>query len=212
MKKLLVVLICLLAVFAVVSCKHEPEPVDPPAPEPEPQIPAEEGKTYYRLTATRMAKRFAFMYSGDEGLEIVPEIGDTLEITYRTNHEVTRFYLRDALETVAFAKKVVIDSYVSDPDEDGWITFTFVYPETPAEGAYLDGAVSGFLLELANYDTGLFEVGDYLDVKEIRFNGEWLPIEPADEEDGRSNAGVWNRAIDDSNTDHTIPTLVVKPL
>ena len=37
-------------------------------------------------------------------------------------------------------------------------------------------------------------------------------MEPADEEDGRSNAGVWNRAIDDSNTDHTIPTLIVKAL
>ena len=209
MRKLLVVLLCLLAVFAIVSCKHEPDPVDPPAPGP---LTPEEGKTYYRLTATRAAKRFAFMYSGEDGLEINPKIGDTLVVTYRTNHEVTTLYLRDALESVAFAKKEDIDAYVSAPDAEGWITFTFTYPEEPKEGTYIDGSVSGFLLELANYKTGVFEVGDYLDIKGIWLNDEWLTIEPADEETGRSNQGVWNRAIDDSNTDHTIPTLEVKEL
>ena len=119
MRKLLVVLLCLLAVFAIVSCKHEPDPVDPPAPGP---LTPEEGKTYYRLTATRAAKRFAFMYSGEDGLEINPKIGDTLVVTYRTNHEVTTLYLRDALESVAFAKKVDIDAYVSEPDAEGWIS------------------------------------------------------------------------------------------
>ena len=210
MRKLLVVLLCLLAVFTIVSCKHEPDPVDPPAPGP---LTPEEGKTYYRLTATRAAKRFAFMYSGDVRLEINPKIGDTLVVKYRTNHEVTTLYLRDSLESVAFAKKVDIDEYITEPDEDGWITFTFTYPETPAEGSYRDDdSVSGFLLELANYKTGAFDVGDYLDIKGIWFSGEWLTIEAADEDTGRSEEGVWNRAIDDSNKDHTIPTLEVKAL
>ena len=210
MKKFLLVLLCLLAVFAIVSCKHEPEPVDPPAPAP---LTPEEGKTYYRLTATREAKRFAFMYSGDEGLEINPKIGDTLVVKYRTNHEVATLYLRSGDELAEFAYKYDISPYISEPDADGWITFTFTYPETPAvSGSYNeDGSVSGFLLELANY-SAKFAVNDYLDIKGIWFNGEWLTIEPADEETGRSNQGVWNRAIDDSNKDHTIPTLEVKAL
>jgi len=208
MRKGFVFLLCLLMVITIVACKNGPEKGG--------ELEPEEGETFYRLTATREAKRFAFCYSGDAGLFINPEAGDELTVIYRTNHAVTHMYLRDAAGELNFANKETIDDYVSDADEDGWITFTFVFPETGPYGE--DGSVSGFLFELANYESGShedgkgkFAVGDYLDILEIRFNNEWLPIEAAGK-DGRSNQGVWNRALDDSNTDHTIPTLEVEKL
>ena len=161
---------------------------------------------YYRLTATRSAKRFALKYIGGEVEGAInPVAGDVLTFKYRTNHKVTHLYLHDYAYAVEFAKKTAIDSYITEADEDGWITFTFTYPE----GA----KVSGIYLQLTNYvdgahdeGKGKFAVDDYLDIKDLTFKGEKLTIEPAGET-GQSDHGVWNWAIDDSNTDHTIPTL-----
>jgi uncharacterized repeat protein (TIGR02543 family) len=173
---------------------------------------------YYRLTATRGAKRFALQYIGDNGIEegINPKAGDTLTLKYRSNHPVTRFYLRDEEENVKFLYKYDIkekDDYVSEPDEDGWITFTFVYPETPSSGSYDEdeGTVPGFRIEFANYTDGThaegkgpFETGDYLDIMDLSFNGTKLTIDPADASNNyQSVHGVWNA----TNTDHTRPTL-----
>ena len=60
--------------------------------------------------------------------------------------------------------------------------------------------------EVHDEKKGKFAVGDYLDIKDLTFNEVELTIDPAGE-DGKSDHGVWNWAIDDSNTDHTIPTL-----
>ena len=214
MKKTFVILLCLLAVFAIVSCKQDPKDSE------------SKGETFYRLTATRTAKRFALQYAGDSGLEINPKEGDVLSLKYRSNHPVTHLYLRDDAGKIDFLNKYAIDDeddpYVSQPDNDGWITLTFKYPEEPKSGEYgEDGTVCGFRLELTNYlkpetgshDQGIgkFVVGDYLDIKDLTFNGKELTIEAAGA-DGQSDQGVWNMAIDDSNTDHTIPTLEVKTI
>lgn len=72
------------------------------------------------------------------------------------------------------------------------------------------GSLDGIRLELANYEDGSHEDGkgkfradDYLDIKDLAFNGEELEIDES--EDGQSDHGVWNN----TNTDHTLPTLEV---
>lgn len=214
MKKLFVLLLCLLAVFVIVSCKSEPasEPGGDTTPKPTDED-VLSGKAYYRLTATTQAKRFTFLYEDFE-----PKAGDVLTVTYRTQygaeHPVTMLYLRDGDEKIVFLYKYDIlaegDPYVSAADEDGWIKLTFTYPEAPAEGSYDpdEGTVPGFKIELVNYDQK-FQVDEYLEIKELSFNGQKLAIDgpetiEAAEKGFQSDHGVWNR---DTNTDQTDPVL-----
>ena len=167
---------------------------------------------YYKLTATRAAKRFGIKYAGGEGEGAInPVAGDVLTFKYRTNHAVTHLYLHDYAYSTQFAKKTDITPYISAADEDGWITFTFTYPE----GAN----ATGIYLQLTNYTEGThdekkgpFAIGDYLEIKDLTFKGAELTIDPADEETGRSDHGVWNESIaEGGNTDHTIPSLEMVP-
>ncbi len=195
MKKLLVLLLCFLAVFTIVSCNQEPEE----------QSNGNGGGSssgmYYHLVATREAKRFSFMFA-----DLAPEAGDELTFEYRSDHPVTHLYLRDASGTGSISK-VLIDDYISEPDSDGWISFSFTFDE----------AFDGILLELANYTEGShddgegkFQPDDYLDIKNIALSGEELEIEEADEDNNyQSTHGVWNRA---ENQDQVKPTLEIKYL
>lgn len=217
MKKLFVLFLCILAVFAIVSCKSEPKQDNAVEPEGDstPKPTDEDvlaGKAYYRLTATAQAKRFSFSYSEDEEKnDITPKAGDVLSITYRSEHPVTYLYLRNSGEVKFLYKYEILtenDPYVSAADEDGWITLTYTYPEAPLEGAYdeTDGTVSGILLEIANYDQK-FQVDDYLEIKELTFNNQKLIIEgPETEKEAagyQSDHGIWNRG----NGDQTDPVL-----
>ena len=194
MKRILILLLCFLALFAIVACKEEPEE------QANGNGSGSSSGMYYHLVATETAKRFGFRYSD---LEIGP--GDELTFKYRSDHPVTHLYLRDAGGSVGVSKKV-IDEYISEADSDGWISFSFEF----------DQALDGIRLELANYLTpetgahdegvGKFEPGDYLDIMDLAINGEILEIGEA--EDGQSNAGVWNN----TNTDHVHPTLEIKYL
>ena len=213
MKKILVILLCLLGVFAIISCKNEPKHDDKPTGEPTEQD-ILSGKAYYLLTATREAKRFALQYSDeavpdDDYKGIIPKDGDTLTVKYRTDHVVDRIYLRDSSENKYLPEgasyheiKSEDDPYVSEPDEDGWITFTFEFEDIP------EGSGHGFRLEFANYNTGKFKPGQYIEIRDLMFNGERLII-AEDEETQQSLHGVWNN-MSATNTDHTLPTLEMK--
>ncbi len=156
---------------------------------------------------------------GEEGIN--PEEGDVITLKYRSSHPVTRIYLRSADDTNIFLDKYDItsedDPYVSDPDEDGWLTFTYKFPSSLFTEVIT--SFSGIKIEFANYVSGehadgkgLFAPGDYIEIKEFYFNDDLLAIEgPEDAETAKSyksDQGVWNR----DNTDHTWPVLEVKPL
>ena len=214
MKKLFVLLLCILALFAIVSCKEEPEQEVKPAGSNATEADVLAGTAYYRLTATIMAKRFTLRYADDD---IAPEQGNVLTLKYRTNHAVTHLYVRDEAgsSTNAFASKTLIDDYITGPDSDGWYTLTFTYPEMADEAAY---PAEGIRLELANYlkpetgshDEGIgkFIAGDYLDIRDLTFNGTKLTIEVAD--DGQSDHGIWNDGKEEGSSDQTNPTLEMR--
>ena len=194
MKRILVFLLCLLAVFTIVSCNQEPD-------EEQGGGGSGSGSMYYHLVATREAKRFSFLYA-----DLTPEAGDELTFEYRSDHPVTHLYLRNA-EGSGTISKVAIDDYISEADSDGWISFSFTFEE----------AFDGILLELANYTDGShddgkgkFQPDDYLDIKNFALSGEELEIEEADEDNNyQSTHGVWNRA---ENQDQVKPTLEIKYL
>ena len=220
MKKFFVLFLCILSVVIVISCKNEPvaseqAPTTPPAPKigpsDEEQAAVLAGTAYYRLTATREAKRIVGLQYADEDGAFDPEAGDVFTITYRIEHTVTRIYFRDASQNVYYPDTLSYhvplaseDPYLSAPDEDGWVTFTFTFSEMAAPH-------SGIRIEFASYpdDAGgsKFQDGEYIEIKEITFKGEKLTIEIVGEDDSyQSDHGVWNN----TNTDHTLPTLEVK--
>lgn len=220
MKKIIILLFCLLAIFAIVSCKSEPE--KEAEPEVKKEVPGTEadilaGTAFYRLTATVEAKRFSLQYLDDDEGTFDPQGGDVLTLKYRTDHAVTCFFLRDSsgntsyipAEDLATEKKYHNitssgDSYVTGPDADGWYTLTFTFSAS-------DVATSGFRVELANYNSnGKFKSGNYLDIKDLQFKGERLTIEEPDpeEDEFKSNHGIWNDGKA-TNSDQTNPTLAI---
>lgn len=218
MKRLIVLLLCLLAVFAVVSCANEPGKHQEKKPASGDKI---TGSVYFKLTATRGAKRIvALRYVGGED-GINPKEGDVLTLKYRSSHPVTRLYLRSADDATTFLDKYDIasenDPFVSGADEDGWVTFTYQFPATMFTAEIT--SFPGIKIEFANYlsgehaeGKGMFEAGDYIEIKEFYFNDDLLAIDGPEDattaKNYQSDEGVWNRP----NTDHTWPVLEVKPL
>ena len=210
MKKLFILLLCLVAVVAIISCKQDPKTEPEPAPAPKmTDQDVLDGKACYRLTATREAKRFALQYYELDG-SYDPKEGDTFSLKYRSpNRDVDRFYLRDTSQKALLpegASYHVIaesnDEYVTGPDDDGWYTLTYTF------GTYGDPML-GIRLELASYEHGKFVANDYIEIKDVKFNDELLTIEEDDETEAQqSNHGVWNN----TNTDHTLPTLAIVSL
>ena len=210
MRKLFVLLLCLVAMLAIVSCKQDPK--TEPEPTPAPKMTDEDvlnGKACYRLTATREAKRFALQYYELDG-SFDPKEGDTFSLKYRSPMRlVDRFYLRDtsqkALLPEGASNHDILtseDPYITGPDEDGWYTLTYTFL------TYAD-PMFGIRIELGSYNHGKFVANDYIEIKDVKFNNELLTIEEDEETEAQqSNHGVWNA----TNTDHTLPELSIVSL
>lgn len=209
MKKLFILLLCLMAVLAIVSCKQDPKTEPTPAPQMT-DTDVLEGRACYRLTATREAKRFALQYYETDG-SLDPKEDDTFSLKYRSpNRAVDRIYLRDSSQKVYLSSAAGSyhdilaseDSYVTGPDEDGWYTFTYTF------STYAD-PMMGIRIELGSYNHGKYVSGNYVEIKDVKFNDELLTIEEDEEtENQQSNHGVWNA----TNTDHTLPELTIVAL
>lgn len=210
MKKLFIVLLCLVAMLAIVSCKQDPK--TEPEPTPAPKMTDDdvlEGRACYRLTATRGAKRFALQYYELDG-SFDPKEGDKFSLKYRSPMRlIDRFYLRDSSQKAllpegASSHDILAseDPYVTGPDEDGWYTLTYTFL------SYAD-PMFGIRIELGSYEHGKFVAIDYIEIKDVKFNDELLTIEEDEETEAQqSNHGVWNA----TNTDHTLPELTIVSL
>ena len=128
MKKLLVVLFVLIAIFAFASCKQDPKNAEPePTPAPEP-APAGGDSTVYVLTATAASDRFQFKW--DE----VEESGEKVfTLKYKTDKTIASVTTRDPSGD-KYLNNVAIAEYITEADADGWITFSCTIPEGEHEG------------------------------------------------------------------------------
>ena len=128
MKKLLVVLFVLIAIFAFASCKQDPKNAEPePTPAPEP-APAGGDSTVYVLTATAASDRFQFKW--DE----VEESGEKVfTLKYKTDKTIASVTTRDPSGD-KYLNNAAIAEYITEADADGWITFSCTIPEGEHEG------------------------------------------------------------------------------
>lgn len=157
MKKFIVLLLCLLAVFAIASCKQEPEPTPEPAPEPAPA----EDSTVYVLTATASGDRFQFKWDAVE-----ESGGEVFTLKYKTDKTVTAVTTRDP-SGAKYIDNAAIGTYISEADADGWVTFTCTIP---------DGAHTGF--GIAFFATGIV-ADDVFRVKDIMIGEEEMTLAQA---------------------------------
>ena len=113
MKKVLVFMLCFLAVFAIVSCKNEPTPEptpDPPAPEwkaGDLVVSPGEGATYDQ--DGKFQFKMAVEYSG----------GEAIEFRMRCSDAVTKLDVREAGNGDLVFGSVIIDGS-TEKDSDGW--------------------------------------------------------------------------------------------
>lgn len=158
MKKLLVILLCLLAVFAIVSCKHEPEKSEEPAPAPAPA----DDSTVYVLTATASNDRFQFKWD-----EVEDSGNQVFTLKYKTDKTVTAVTTRDPSGD-KYINNASIAQYISEPDAAGWTTFTCTIPE---------GAHVGF--GIAFFVDGGAVANDVFKVKDIMIGDEEMELAQA---------------------------------
>lgn len=146
MKKLIVLLLCILAVFAIASCKQEPEPTPEPAPGPAPA----EDSTVYVLTATAASDRFQFKWDAVE-----ESGGEVFTLKYKTDKTVTAVTTRDPSGS-KYIDNGAIGTYISEADADGWITFTCTIPE----GTHTGFGIAFFAADIVAAD--VFRVKDIM--------------------------------------------------
>ena len=158
MKKLLVVMLCLLAVFAIVSCKHEPEKSNEPEPAPAPA----DDSTVYVLTATAAGDRFQFKWDAveDSGNQV-------FTLKYKTDKAITSVTTRDP-SGAKYMDNASITPYISEADDAGWITFTCTIPE---------GAHTGF--GIAFFVSGGVVADEVFKVKDIMIGDEEMELAQA---------------------------------
>lgn len=149
MKKLFVIMLCLLAVFAIISCKQEPEPTPEPA----------EDSTVYVLTATASGDRFQFKWDAVE-----ESGGEVFTLKYKTDKTVTAVTTRDPSGS-KYIDNAAIGTYISEADDAGWVTFTFTIPE---------GTHTGF--GIAFFVEGSVTAGEVFKVKDIMLGDEEMTL------------------------------------
>ena len=153
-----------------------------------------EPEEYTRLTITvadackRMDLRYNAGYAD-------PMPGDVLTFKYRTNMAIDDVCLREA---AASSWKMIywghLNSYISEADEDGWITFEYTFTRQTMEATPKDvpQPLEGFRIEFG-IDGGetKFAVDDYMDFYGLSLNGQPLAIVGTGEKDGSSGHGPY---------------------
>ena len=165
MKKIFVLLLCLMAVFAIVSCKQEPEKGGEPTPAPA------DDSTVFILTATAAGDRFQFKWDSVE-----ESGGEVFTLKYKTDKVISEVTVRDpSAGDVKYVNCASISDYISEADANGWVTFTFTIPE----GAHT-GLGIAFFTSVANGD--VFKIKDIMigeDEMVLAQENSWAGCSPA---------------------------------
>ena len=157
MKKVFILMLCLLAVFAIVSCKHEPEKSNEPEPAP---APVDDDATVYVLTATAAGDRFQFKWDS-----FVIEGGEVVTFQFQCEKALSTYTTRSIAPDEKYASSV---SY-SGEAENGWYTFTYTIPEGKT--------ATGFGVSL--FVSGGVVIGDVMKIKNITIDDEEMTLEQA---------------------------------
>ena len=118
-----------------------------------------------------------------------PMPGDVLTFKYRSNTTIADVVLREAAAT---NWKMIywghLSDFISEPDADGWITFTYTFSDKTDEKTPQDvpQPLGGFRLEFGKGSGGetYFSAGDYIEIKDLTFKGESLFIAGTSDKSG----------------------------
>ena len=121
-----------------------------------------EAPVVYSLTSTKADKRFQFKWDSVESSG-----GKVFTLKYKSANPIGTFTARDP-SAGKYADGTAVTEYVSEPDGEDWITFSFTIPE---------GEHTGFGLAL--YETEAAAIGDILYIKDIYLGGEPLTLAQA---------------------------------
>ena len=175
MKKLLVVLLCMLALFAVASCKNDPTPTPTPEPTPTPDPPAPSWETgtlvvkpAEECTYSQTGKfqfKLALKFNEDEPIEMLMKVCD----------DITTITIRDGSANTEFITKVPVDEF--EKTDDGWLII-----KIPAEKVI--PAVSPCLsLGITTYLPDDTRANCFVAIKDMKINDEAVDfLEYADED------------------------------
>lgn len=120
MRKLLVVLLCMMALFAVVSCKNNPEPT--PTPTPEPPTPTPEPEWESGTLVVRPAEECSFSQTGKFQFQMALDYNEfePIELLMYCSDEVTAVTIRQAGDgDQRFIPDTPIDNF--ETTDDGWL-------------------------------------------------------------------------------------------
>ena len=173
-RNFLIVLLAVLMVFAFASCNNNPEPKK------------ETGKIY-KLTATtgrdsswNGADKFILHFSGTE-LETGLEDGDVFSFMFRSTRDFSQYSVRNS--KCAWEYEQTFESseggnLLLEEGEDGWTTVTYTFSTSPHNGSKTapdynnPDHIGDFRFDLR----GSIIVGDYVEIKEVTFNGYDLAL------------------------------------
>lgn len=169
MKKLLLFLICILMAFIVVSCKADPKQNDKSSQEPE------DDATVYVLTATTSSDRFQIKWD-----ELADSGGKDFVLKYKSDKAVSQVTTRDPSTSDKYVNCASVSDYASEPDEYGWITFTFPIPEGSHTGFGVAFFVSGSVVEGDVFKIKAIALSDNEEDVELALGSEnsWLGCAP----------------------------------
>lgn len=199
LRNFIIVLLAIFMVFALASCKNEPEV---PPHEDEEEEPIYSESVIYKLTATKgrnvgwwSADKFVLSFSADSEKA---SKGSVLTLKYRSTREITQFNIRNSSnkwiyeqpKTSGGKEYPLPEGFKSEPDADGWITVTFTFGDKWWDGtdiAMTDGTYSStwridFIGEIVTTDV--------LEVKDIKLNDTALTLTQAKVSDSSAYGNI----------------------
>lgn len=177
LRNFLIVLIAVLMVFALASCKHEPKPEPAPAEDPWELYPYKDyTPTSNDIQVITITEGVETDYWNRDKLKIeweVPvEAGDVVTLKYRSERTIYQWDIRNGSTKWVYetSKNNFVDPVIG---AGGWATLTYTFADVDINGAELPGDT-----RFGIYFRGNFVEGDVFEIMDVKLNGEPLEIGP----------------------------------
>ena len=168
-RNILIGLVVVLMAFVFISCDEEPEEQVQPTPTQE---------VVYTLSAKKGVSEG--YYDNDKPrLVFTDKIndGDTLSLQFRSERDVYQFDIRNGSGKWVYQQdSSALTSF--EEGEDGWITLTYTFGASYYDGKAVSYPQDGFDIRFR----GRYFAGDLFEVKNVKINGELIPLKTEEEE------------------------------
>lgn len=177
MKKVFIIMLCLLAVFAIVSCKHEPEQPNEPVVENGGTLtirPAVADPTDPESTIDWGTQTSKFQFTMKQAIQVDEDEDCTIEFLMKVSSDVTKVDVRDGSDNPSYPiwGSATISSLSAD--DDGWYSVKVTATSTCDK--------IGFTVRIPTQNPDI-----YISIKNLKIDGDlidfadWTPavaVEP----------------------------------